>query len=459
MRCKCPGSILVSATTVLFGVLIARVTAADDANPSSAPATSSPAQAPAKESGKSDATQEDSVNGSTLGRSVKSDAASPTPAKRKTSADAASVEAAPTDAAAAKSEPAAEQAKEKGAAAPLEPVPDPLETGPATVEAASFKGVTPGASTKEDVEKAWGLPKEASRKNGSIVQLYSIDLFDRVEVAYAENKVSSIIIRFDRPFPADAVAKQLDLSLIRPVPVSNDLGEILGTAYPERGVLFAFEPSNGSGKTSTKVMQIVLEPVTAETFVLRAETSLEDHPDLSIRDLEQALTLDPNNARAHWLHSRALTATEQHAKAAAAAAEAVRLEPNNPQYHVTRASRLAQAGRLSEAIEEAQKAVATGQKRLHVKARALCVVGDLTASGPKPDYGKAAFVPHASGAGGRSLDQRFASGDPDGSQGSADRRPSRRGSRHRLGRMEGKREGSGPVAATRRGRGRRLHEE
>ena len=35
-----------------------------------------------------------------------------------------------------------------------------MESGPVSIEAASFKGVTPGVSTKEDVEKAWGQPKE-----------------------------------------------------------------------------------------------------------------------------------------------------------------------------------------------------------------------------------------------------------------------------------------------------------
>ena len=241
-----------------------------------------------------------------------------------------------------------------------------------TVEAASFKGVTPGVTAKQDVEKAWGKAKETTTQNGSLVQLFTVEPFRRVEVSYTGDKVSSIIIRFDQPFPADAVAKQLDLTAIRPVPVSNELGEILGLAYPERGVLFAFEPGERSGMASMKVTQIILEPITAEAFVLRAETVLESRPDLSLRDLDQAIGLEPDNARAHWLRSRLLAATEQYEKAAVAAAEATRIEPDNPQYHVTLAKTLGQMGRLTEAIEEAQKAVKSGQNRPHVKARA-CV--------------------------------------------------------------------------------------
>ena len=71
------------------------------------------------------------------------------------------------------------------------------------------------------------------------------------------------------------MAQQLELTNVRPVLVSNELGEILGQVYPERGVLFAFEPSKEPGKASMNVAQIILEPITAEPFVLRAETNLD----------------------------------------------------------------------------------------------------------------------------------------------------------------------------------------
>ncbi len=56
---------------------------------------------------------------------------------------------------------------------------------------------------------------------------------------------------------------------------------------------------------------------------------------------------------------------------------------------MTLAQALSQLGRISEAIDEAQKAVDNSQQRPHVKARALCLIGDLTASGAMPDYRKA----------------------------------------------------------------------
>jgi tetratricopeptide (TPR) repeat protein len=271
----------------------------------------------------------------------------------------------------------------------LKPMPNPDDAGPVALEAASFKGVTPGAATIDEVEKLWGAPKEIFKQNDLMTQLYSIKPFDRVEVSYQKHKVSSIVIRFDKPFPADKIAQQLDMASVKPVLVSNELAEILGQAYPERGVLLAFEPSPEKNKPSMKVTHIILEPLGAEPFILRAETEIENRYDLSQRDLEQALNLQPNNARANWLLGRVLSATDQLEKAEAASAKSVQLEPENPRYRVTRAQILGQLGRSADAIKEAQQAVDISSDRAHIQARALCLLGDLTASGPKPDYRKA----------------------------------------------------------------------
>ena len=314
----------------------------------------------------------------------------PTPAKRKPSAKQA-----PADPAASKppptpaTKPATEQPKTETEVEPLNPIPDPMEAPPVSVKAASFKGITPGVSTKDDVEKSWGRPRGTSRANGFLVHLHSVEPFKQVEVSYADEKVSAIVIRLEHSFPADAVAKQLELAAIRPVLVSNELGKILGLAYPERGVLFAFEQSDEPGKPSMRVLQIILETVSAESFVIRAETTMESRYDLSHRDLEQALKLEPNNARARWLLGRVLAATEQHEEALAETGKAVRLEPDNPQYRATHAQVLAQVGLLLEAVQHTQRAIETSADRPHIKARATCLLGDLLASGSKPDFKKA----------------------------------------------------------------------
>ncbi len=271
----------------------------------------------------------------------------------------------------------------------LQPIPEESASGTAEIETASFNRVTPGASTLEDVKKHWGVAKEIRKHQGAMIYLYAVDPFDHVEVMFYEGKLTSIIIRLNGTFPADAVAKQLALSKIRPVFVSNEVGEILGQSYPERGVLFSFTSSPTPGKPTMKVAQIILEPVTAEPFVLRAETDLDSQTESSFKDLEAAIKLAPQNGRARWLQARALVLLGDVHKALPAIEEAVRLEPNNGQYHLTQAQILGQMGRFREAAEGAEKAAALSDQRPHVKVRALCLLGDLASSGPQPDYKRA----------------------------------------------------------------------
>ncbi len=231
-----------------------------------------------------------------------------------------------------------------------------------------------------------GRAKETHKQGKQLMQLYSVGPFQRVEASCNGNKVVSIVVRFEKGFPASTVARQLELSKIQPVLISNDLGEILGQAYPERGVLFSFEPGEAPGKPSMKVSHIILEALSAEPFVLRAETNLEGRPDFSLHDLDQALQLEPGLARAHWLRCRVLASFGEYEKAMAAGAEAVRLDPQDSHYRVTQAEVLARAGLLEEAASAAEKAVDLSPQRPHVQARAFCLLGDIAASGPKPDY-------------------------------------------------------------------------
>jgi len=272
---------------------------------------------------------------------------------------------------------------------PLEPTPDPLYAEKVAVETASFNRVTPGVTTLEEIEKAWGPPREMAHRNAQLVHLYVIEPFSWVEVSFLKDKVAAIVIRLDQAFPAKTVAEQLEMGNIQPVLVSNELGEVLGQSFPERGVLFSFEPSDTPGKASMRVHQIIIEPVSSESFVLRAETFMERRLEASLRDLAEAVKLDPNHARAHWLRARLLTAVGDVQAALEASSEAVRLEPRNPQYRMTRARVLGRLNRVDEGIEQAEQALADSESRPHVKAEIFGLLGDLHGSGKKPDYRRA----------------------------------------------------------------------
>lgn len=271
----------------------------------------------------------------------------------------------------------------------LEPIPEGQAQGPAAVEAASFKGVTPGATTLEQLQEAWGSPREIRNLGREKLHLFSVGPFEQVEVVLNGNTVRSIIVHLEKPFPAGAVAKQLELGDIHPVFISNELGDVLGQAFPERGVMFAFVQNHEPGRPSMNVDKIVLEPIDAEAFVLRAETNIDSHYDKTIADLDVALKLSSDNPKAHWLRCRALAAIGNTKEAVEAGQAAVRLDGDNPQYRLELARVFAQAGRLKEAQEQAQASVLRSDPRPHIKAAAQCLLGDLAGLGEKPNFSAA----------------------------------------------------------------------
>lgn len=271
----------------------------------------------------------------------------------------------------------------------LEPTPDSAVDGVVNIQTASFKGITPGETKLAVLQESWGSPKQMATQDGQDVYLYSVDPFESIEVTVAGELVTSIIIRLQQPVPAKPLAEQLQLAEIRPVLVSNELGHILGQSYPERGVLFSFEPAGEPGKATMSVVDVILEPVGAEAFVLRAETYLDTRLTDCAKDLETAIKLQPELARAHWLRARVAASLGDAETALASSGHAIRLEPANPQFLVTRSQILGQAGNFAEAKREVEAAIANAENRPHVKARALCLLGDLISSETEPDYGEA----------------------------------------------------------------------
>ena len=70
--------------------------------------------------------------------------------------------------------------------------------------------------------------------------------YRRVDVTMAGHKVASLAIQLDKPFDADALARQLHLDGIVSVPVLDEAGQTLGLSFPERGILFGFAPKRSS---------------------------------------------------------------------------------------------------------------------------------------------------------------------------------------------------------------------
>jgi tetratricopeptide (TPR) repeat protein len=257
------------------------------------------------------------------------------------------------------------------------------------LEPASFKGIIPGKSTLAEVQTQWGPPKEVASRGQDLVYLYSVDPFDHVEVVGRGELVEAVVVRLSRPFPAQAVAEHLQLSVFSPVLVANERGEVLGQAFPERGVILAFVPASAPGQASFQTSEIVLQPLSGEMFLLRAEGSLWTDPDRSLQDVEIALRLSPGLARAHWVRARLLALRGDWKAAEEACQNALKLQPLEANYHLTLGEVLQRQGRLEEARQSLQRAESLAGDRGHIKARVPCILAELATRRSPPDYSQA----------------------------------------------------------------------
>lgn len=256
-------------------------------------------------------------------------------------------------------------------------------------EPASFKGVTPGVTSLAELQTLWGAPQQVAARGNDMVYLYAVAPFDHVEVTVRGDRVEAIVIRLNRAFPARVVAEHLQLASIPPVLVANDRGEILAQAYPERGVVLAFLPAAQPGRATFQTSEIILQPLSAELFVLRAESQFWKDPEASLRDLERAIRISPALARAHWLRGRILAMAGDWRAAESACLQAVQLDPLDAAYHLTWGEVLQRQGRVDEARQALARAEALAASRPHIKARIACAYAELATRQSPPDYVKA----------------------------------------------------------------------
>ncbi len=253
------------------------------------------------------------------------------------------------------------------------------------VEPASFKGLRPGVSSALDLQAALGAPTEVREEGGVAEHAYEVEPFDRVTVSVDDGKVATIVISMRQRFTSDALAKELGLEGIRAVDITDAKGKPLGLAYPERGVLFSFVPS----QSEQQVAQVILDRVDPQSFVLRAETNQRKVTTASLKDLEVAETLDAGFARIYWVRARIMISIGDAESAVRAARRAVQLEPGSAEYRLTRAEALAAVGDYLGAAAETKDVLSQRDLANELKAQALLQLGDQIAAGPARDYRQA----------------------------------------------------------------------
>lgn len=292
-------------------------------------------------------------------------------------------EEATEDAPVESTEPAETKSTEPLVAKPDDAAP-PVEK---EVETATFNGVRPGVTTLDEVRRDWGEPRQTFEDHGTVHHIFTVEPFKEIDVSYSDNTVAAVVIFMEQSFSAAQLAEQLGLGNLQAVIIPDGEGNWLGQAYPERGVMFGFAPEHAKEK---QVAQIVLEPVDALPFLLRAEVRLQRDYTAALKDLNHAVRLDAKLARAHALRAQALLAMMRWDEARKAIDDAVALEEKNLEFRLIRCEVLRQTGDHASAISEARKIIAAADGKPALVAPALVELARAVAEGPDRDYRRAA---------------------------------------------------------------------
>jgi len=266
----------------------------------------------------------------------------------------------------------------------LPPQPALRDAAPTlAIDPASFRGVLPGTTTREELLESWGEGDAFTRDDGSEGLFWEMPPFQRVEVVLADDIVSSIYIRLAKESTVDALAEQLEIDDLRTVSVLDAEGVAVGEVFPERGVIFSLTPGT---RSATAVM---LEPLDPEAFVLRAEGELNSSVANAVTDLQYAVEVDPEYQRAHRLLLVLLCDQGQWTQAAAVAAAAEALAPDDSWTLLKHGAVLQALGRFDEAIAKTQQVLESPNVPPLVLAQAERQMGRIELDLPSPDYQKA----------------------------------------------------------------------
>ncbi len=162
--------------------------------------------------------------------------------------------------------------------------------------------------------------------------------------------------------------------------VRETTGELLGLIFPERGVIFAY------GADEKGVEQILLEPLSLQSYLWRAEELYQTEPLQAALDIESALLEQPKHPHAHFLKAKLLSRIGHWTDAQTAIKNALTVEPRQPEYRFTLAEIQYQTGKYQAAKQTLEQLARYQNLSAELLARIELLHGDLLATGPQRNY-------------------------------------------------------------------------
>ena len=269
-----------------------------------------------------------------------------------------------------------------------EPATDSAAHAGERIEPASFQELTPGKTTREQVVAKLGEPAGVTEQDGIETLRFVVGPFPTVRVSLQNDRVSSIVVHLAAPSTRQDIAKELGLEAFRPAIVQDGQQRPLGEVYPERGLMFAYADGAADERTAL-IEHVILETISVEPFLLRAQQPPWEHLAARLADLRTAQELAPDNAVAFALTADLQLECGRPLMALAAAQKAVELDAASAAYQVTLANAHRQLGQAKEATDVLRAVMQKSDLSPLDHARARNLYGRLLATTEPRDYKRA----------------------------------------------------------------------
>lgn len=245
-----------------------------------------------------------------------------------------------------------------------------------------FRGITVGQSNLQDLLDLWGQPFKIVKSPSSRIIKYRANPFRQVDVTVIKDTVVSVLIHLNDVLDPSHCATELRIANVEPCAIPDPRGNVMGMAFPERGVLFAFD----SRDPEMLVSKIQLEPVNPEPFVMRAEYDFDRNYEKNLEDLDQAIEMSPRYARAHATRAKILAEIGRYQDAMQSVEKAAHYDSDNGRYQLLKADILATNGNHDAAFRIIDDLLSRDDLPQVLRAGGEALHGDLTADGSDADY-------------------------------------------------------------------------
>jgi tetratricopeptide (TPR) repeat protein len=248
---------------------------------------------------------------------------------------------------------------------------------------AMFHGMQPGVSTKKQLIKAWGNPKEVTPVDGGELLTYDIENFKSVQVLVEDGVVALMKIQLGKPETPQALAGKVKASPREAATVFDDTTrEAVGVIYPERGIVFVFDSSDDVRPQSEALVSLMLlQPLDPQAFCMRGEQRPLDDLTGRLADFTAAVAAAPADGEANWMLAELQLQLGRTTEASASAKRALDAEPENPAYRLRWADCLKAAGQYDAAVLETRQVIDTPNVPALVQAQAFHRLGLLASLG------------------------------------------------------------------------------